>query len=48
MGQKSVEAVKIAPRMCELSDQKIKKSPTYGDFEIFCPHPQLDIKVLNP
>ena len=33
MGQKSVEAVKIAPCMCELSDPKIKKSPTYCDFD---------------
>ena len=48
MGQKSVEVVKIAPCMCELSDPKIKKSPTYSDFENFYPHPQLDIKFLNP
>ena len=25
-------------------DPKIEKSPTYGDFENFDPHPQLDIK----
>ena len=48
MGQKSVEAVKIASCMCELSDPKIKKSPSYGDFENFYPHLQLDIKFSNP
>ena len=29
-------------------EPKIEKSPTYGDFENFYPHPQLDIKFLNP
>ena len=29
-------------------EPKIEKSPTYGDFENFYPHPQLDIKFWNP
>ena len=29
-------------------EPKIEKSPTYGDFENLDPHPQLDIKFLNP
>ena len=35
---------KITARTCELLDPKIEKSPTYGDFQNFDPHPQLDIK----
>ena len=31
-----------------LLEPKIEKSPTYGDFENFYPHPQLDIKFSNP
>ena len=31
-----------------LLEPKIEKSPTYGDFENFYPHPQLDIKFWNP
>ena len=31
-----------------LLEPKIEKSPTYGDFENFYPHPQLDIEFWNP
>ena len=39
---------KITQCTCELLDPKIEKSPTCSKFENFDPHPQLDIKFLNP
>ena len=36
---------KITPCSCQLLHTTLEKLPTYGNFENFDPHPQLEIKI---